>query len=116
MAVGYRFDGAVTRNLVRTRGKAWKVVAAPGGADTSELDGVAMTSASNGWAAGWFFDGSANHAVLLHWNGHRWSKQPLPTNGTADELHGVAGTLGEGGVGGRLVGEHRDQALALHCC
>ena len=65
-----------------------------------------MTSASNGWAAGWFFDGAVNNALLFHWNGHAWTKQPLPTNGTADELHGVGGILGEGGVGGGLVREH----------
>ena len=59
-AVGYRFDGAVTRNLVAAlerqgvegRGRARRE------RHHRELDGVAMTSASNGWAAGWFFDGS----------------------------------------------------------
>ena len=46
----------------------------------------------------------------------RGAKQPLPTNGTADELHGVAGpSAKEAWAVGSFVSTV-NQALALHCC
>jgi hypothetical protein len=38
--------------------------------DTGPLEGVAATSASNAWAVG--------SGAILHWNGHRWSRQTNP--------------------------------------
>jgi len=49
---------------------------------TPALSGVAAASGRNAWAVG-------GH-VILHWNGHAWSRVPSPLRGVRSFLLGVA--------------------------
>src|SRR5215467_6859062 len=55
-------------------------VPAPGTVDTV-LTGVDVLSASDVWAVGYYFDGSVNQPLALHWDGSTWSNSPIPGAG-----------------------------------
>jgi hypothetical protein len=55
-------------------------VPAPGTIDTV-LTGVDVMSASDVWAVGYYFDGSAQQPLALHWDGSTWSNSPVPGAG-----------------------------------
>ena len=42
---------------------------------------MAATSASNAWAVGTFFNGTADQGFILHWNGQKWARQAIPNPG-----------------------------------
>ena len=77
-AVGQFSDGTVQHTLtVRWNGKSWRHVSspdAPGAGPFSQLDGVAVTSATNAWAVGSALRTNPTRGVivLLHWNGRSW--------------------------------------------
>ena len=51
------------------------------------LNAVRAVSASNIWAVGEFGNGTdSNHALILHWNGKKWSRMPSPSPGTGNYL------------------------------
>ena len=55
------------------------------------LSGVAVKSASNAWAVGYYQRGSAQYTLTEHWNGSRWTLVPSPSPATGQSrLHGVA--------------------------
>lgn len=63
-----------------------------GGSD-NELDGVAAISASNVWAVGSYYGGTAERTLIEHWNGIAWKVIPSPNHGTSSNyLSGVAAT------------------------
>jgi hypothetical protein len=45
------------------------------------LSGVAATSASNAWAVGTYFNGTAEQGFILRWNGQKWAIQTIPNPG-----------------------------------
>ena len=51
-------------------------VPSPGKVETV-LTGVDVRTASDVWAVGYYFDGSADRPLALHWNGSTWSKTPV---------------------------------------
>jgi VCBS repeat protein len=55
-------------------------VPAPGVIDTV-LTGIDVQSASDVWAVGYYFDGSADRPLALHWDGSTWSNSPIPGTG-----------------------------------
>src|SRR5215469_8162103 len=58
---------------------------------TNVLNGVAAVSRSEAWAVGYGYNGSANKALIEHWNGHRWRIWHSPNPGyKGTTLNGVA--------------------------
>src|SRR5215469_9015319 len=60
-----------------------------GTAIPGELYGVSASSASNAWAAGTYCTTSAcsvSDALLVHWNGTKWSKVAGPNPGSGSHL------------------------------
>jgi hypothetical protein len=64
-------------------------VPAPGTIDTV-LTGVDVLSASDVWAVGYYFDGSANQPLALHWDGSTWSNSPIPGAGMLRKVRALA--------------------------
>jgi hypothetical protein len=60
-------------------GARWRIVPSPSAGFGSRLEAVAGTSASSAWAVG----GSETpyRAIMLHWNGRRWSSFRIPGDG-----------------------------------
>jgi len=84
-AVGFQVSGQADRTLTEHwNGKAWQHVKSlsPGGVGhTAELLSVSTLSKSNAWAVGFFSDGTLNHSLIEHWNGHAWKVFPPPVQG-----------------------------------
>jgi FG-GAP-like repeat len=64
-------------------------VPAPGLIDTV-LTGVDVQSASDVWAVGYYFDGSVNRPLALHWDGSTWTNWPVPGAGMLRKVSEVA--------------------------
>ena len=83
-----------TRYAQHWNGTAWKRVAlpVPKGAQAPEFNGAAAVSPDDIWAVGDAeLRGSryAAHAIVDHWNGHRWRTVPSPPSGRYSRLVGV---------------------------
>ena len=83
--------------ILHWNGRAWSKVAAPSPGHFSELNGVAASAAANAWAAGEYcvtIRGCASigklRALILHWNGRKWSRVASPDPGRASVLGGLA--------------------------
>jgi len=90
-AVGYYLNGTANQTLiVHWNGTRWRQVPSPdpsGPANDNFLVGVAALSPGNVWAVGEYSAGTADHSLIVHWNGTRWRPVPSPGSG----LDGVAG-------------------------
>jgi VCBS repeat protein len=64
-------------------------VPAPGAVDTV-LTGVDVLSADDVWAVGYYFDGSVNQPLALHWDGSTWSNSPIPGAGMLRKVRALA--------------------------
>jgi hypothetical protein len=64
-------------------------VPAPGAIDTV-LTGVDVLSADDVWAVGYYFDGSVNQPLALHWDGSTWSNSPIPGAGMLRRVRALA--------------------------
>lgn len=101
-AAGYYFeDRRHIRQplMLHWNGESWRQFPLPsvGPSLGMYLFGVTATSARNAWAAGYIAlttDLTVEKSLILHWNGHRWDREPTPNpNPTGDnQLQGVAGT------------------------
>jgi len=96
-AVGY-YDvngTSVARTLVEHwNGRAWKQMASPspGGSGTfNAFWGVTALSATNAWATGSYWNGSADQPMLAHWNGRSWKRAASPDPGGASSYGIVSG-------------------------
>jgi hypothetical protein len=96
-AVGYYNNGTAEQTLIEHwDGKAWKVQPSPnpgGSSQPNELNHVAATSPTNAWAVGYYYDGTANHTLIEHWNGKAWKVAQGANPGgrsNQNELRGVA--------------------------
>lgn len=96
-AVGAFNNGPGTGNktlVLHWNGTSWRQVRspAPGGpGHGSFLAGVRARSASDAWAVGSFFNGTAFRTLALHWNGSAWSQVTTPDPSASDnELEAVA--------------------------
>jgi len=86
-AVGsYTNSNNVSQTLiVHWDGSAWKQVKAPnpgGPARDQELTSVASVSAKDAWAVGFYYNGSFDQSIILHWNGTAWKQQKSPDPGS----------------------------------
>jgi hypothetical protein len=92
------------------------------GAGTNSLAAVDAVSRCDAWAVGYFeeTDGSNDKALILHWDGTAWKRQPTPLPGLRSELHGVTATSSSNvwAVGTFRVkdaqGSYEDKTLILH--
>jgi hypothetical protein len=85
----------VGTDIEQWNGFAWypQTLSAPAGSTGYGLQGVAATSASNAWAAGFAVVGGVFQTLIQHWDGHAWSIQPSKNVGTgANTLAGLAAT------------------------
>jgi hypothetical protein len=64
-------------------------VPAPGTIDTV-LTGVDVLSADDVWAVGYYFDGTVNQPLALHWDGSTWSNSPIPGAGMLRKVRALA--------------------------
>jgi hypothetical protein len=84
-------DGvSVTRSLIEHwNGTAWTVVPSPNvGQGNNSLAAVAVRSANDAWAVGFFDDVTGSiptrRTLIEHWNGTAWSVVASPNAGTGD--------------------------------
>ncbi len=118
-AVG-NYDNSANTTLTlieHWNGTTWTQVPSPSPAgsaanDSSILNGVAATSASNAWAVG--TSGLENQALIEHWNGTTWTQVPSPIL-AGSELESVTATSSSNAwaVGFYTVGS-TGQALIEH--
>jgi hypothetical protein len=85
-AVGSYSNGKVRHTLIlRLNGKSWTAVPSPnpgGPTHDSRLTSVAVVSARNAWAAGYYQTAQAfRRTLILHWNGRTWAQVPSPNPG-----------------------------------
>lgn len=87
-AVGEHYNSSLNTDrtlILHWDGTAWTKVPSPNpaGSISDVLDGVAVTSATDGWAVGSYYSTAhqATRTLILHWDGTRWSKvaSPSPT-------------------------------------
>jgi hypothetical protein len=106
LAVGSSIDSHGTQRAVALHwnGTQWTSVTVPT-ATGSELDGVTTPSASDAWTVGlgpgraaagddvWAVGGFvANHqngTLMLHWDGHAWTRVPVPSQAKSSGLGSV---------------------------
>jgi len=120
-AVGDSSSTGWSHTLIeRWNGKAWKVVASPdpaGSSANNQLDGVAVTSPSNAWAVGQFWNGSSWQPLTERWNGTSWKLVRCPDPGGKAARDGLAGVAASSASGAWAVGEYAHgstlQALIL---
>ena len=102
-AVGYKCSNADCSepNLTYStlidhwNGKTWSAVAGPSPGPSAQLTGVSAVSATDAWAVGNTNSGPVNTipgpALILHWNGTKWSTTPIPEASTTFfSLRGVS--------------------------
>ena len=82
------------------------------------LQGVAVTSARNAWAAGFSSNGTTNQTLIEHWNGTAWRLVASPNpSSTRNVLNGVAASSA---TNAWAVGSYDSSTVwrtfALHCC
>jgi hypothetical protein len=88
-----------TSGILRYDGAAWRAVPAPAGLEQyTSLDGLALPTPSEGWAAG----SGANRSYILHYTGGAWTLYPGTAGlglGSTLYLRGLAmGSPGEGWI------------------
>jgi hypothetical protein len=123
-AVGHYFNGSATQTLVlHWNGTSWKRVPSPnpgGSANGHNLFGVHAVSASNAWAVGIYFNGTANQTLVLHWNGTSWKRVPSPNPGGSSHDNVLFGVAASSPTNIWAVGDYGNgtafDTLALHCC
>jgi alkylated DNA repair dioxygenase AlkB len=120
-AVGhYNNSSNVSQTLtLHWNGSAWKVVPSPdpsGPALDQELTGVAGSSAQDAWAVGFYYNGSFDKSMILHWNGSAWKQVTSPSPGSQGTfLFGVRTTSASNAwaVGSSYNGT-ADKTLTVH--
>jgi hypothetical protein len=96
-AVGSSFSNATGfQTLIEHwNGTQWSVVRSPnpGAPSTNNtLLGLAVTSTSNAWAVGTSSTATADHTLILHWNGTSWTQATSPTPDGSDQLRSASAT------------------------
>ena len=75
-------------------GASWSRVASPnpgGSSKSNYLIRVVVTTPTNAWAVGRYFDGTAYQTLIEHWNGASWSRVASPNPGGISHDNGLAG-------------------------
>lgn len=124
-AVGYgvnSFSRGDATLIEHWNGRAWRTVKSPnpGGLLGNNLYGVTATSARNAWAVGTWDNGTANHTLIIHWNGKTWRTQPSSNPGGDTNDNGLFAIDATAATNRWTVGSYSAGAgpltLALYCC
>jgi hypothetical protein len=96
-AVGSSFTNAngFSTLIEHWDGTAWTIKPSPPAAPNTSnlLNGLAVVSASNAWAVGSSSDATADHTLILHFNGTSWTRVAnTPTPDDSDILRAVSAT------------------------
>lgn len=97
-AVGHTAGGNGQTLIAHWNGAAWATVPSPSPGSFASLAGVAATATSDAWAVGSVSlspVGSASpnqQALILHWDGGRWTQVAVPALGSVAGLRAVAAT------------------------
>jgi hypothetical protein len=89
-------------------GTSWSIVpspydhlpSSPNSISDGSLTTVTARASNDVWAAGFFFtftDGDpagVYHALLIHWDGARWTQDTAPTSGTYNAIAGISTSAG----------------------
>jgi hypothetical protein len=126
-AVGYTLTG---RNMSRTlilhwNGLHWQIVPSPSVRASNRvinniLFAVSADSKNDAWAAGSWgseaggYGGGGDHALILHWDGRRWSRATLPVIRERSTLLGVASRAGQAWAVGDRGEQPRQRPLIEH--
>ena len=78
------------------------------------LTGVAVRTAGDVWAVGYYNDGGADRPLALHWNGSSWSSSPVPGAGLLRKVRAVASGNVWAAGGYYNASKQRYQTLAVH--
>jgi hypothetical protein len=129
-AVGYWLTGPhmlVSRTLIEHwDGRRWRIVPSPSvrasnGVLYDILFAVAADGSNDAWAVGSYeshaggYGGGGEHALVLHWNGKRWSRASLPPSRERTFLHGVVTQAGGAwAVGDRGLPPNHHRTLIEH--
>jgi hypothetical protein len=115
-AVGVARIGGVDQTLaLHWDGHTWTRVTTPdpgGPGVSSDLNGVAGSSASDTWAVG----STGTGTLILRWDGSRWTRVPSPTPGANAQLFAVAASSASNIWAVGIFSNGTDNALAVHCC
>jgi hypothetical protein len=86
-------DTVATALVTQWNGSTWSrtILPLPAKATSAVLDLVSGSSASDIWAAGEYIIGRAEHVLLEHYNGSKWTKVSLPAS--AQSLGQATGLL-----------------------
>lgn len=109
---GVRNNGGKTKSLLlHWNGHAWSQVSSPDyGTQNNTLISVAATAANSVWVADQVSSStSSSTALLLHWNGHHWSKAASLTNG---DFSGIGFSSPRNGW--LVGGDRKGLSLTLH--
>ena len=92
-AVGYHSTVAGRQALIlHWDGSEWTrfpIPDPPGARGGPTLTAVSASSASNAWAVGFYYDGTAQRPLDLNWDGVEWSPDNGPTSSEGVVLRGV---------------------------
>jgi hypothetical protein len=112
---GVSRSGNVEKTLIEHwDGSRWKVSPSPSpGTNFDLLTSVSAASPTSIWAVGSYDNGlrSPVKTLILHWNGHRWTKQDAPSPDLLSRLTGVAAVSGGEAW---AVGDDEADGLVLH--
>jgi hypothetical protein len=92
-AVGTEYSATAETTLIEHwDGTHWTRVPSPSPRVDNQLAGVSMASVTDGWAVGWIGDVNNNvyRALLLHWDGTRWTRVPVSVPVGMTELWSVS--------------------------
>jgi hypothetical protein len=81
-------DGLGQGIILHLTGGRWRQVPIPVTVPAT-LNGVTAVSASDVWAVGATYQAGTTDTLILHWNGHAWTRQDSSNPGDADMLLGV---------------------------
>jgi hypothetical protein len=92
-AVGYYYDGSVTRTLIEHwDGVQWAIIPSPNvGTQINILNGVTIAAPNDVWAVGYYDNewASPDGMLIEHWDGAAWSVVVGPNLGDDNRLHDV---------------------------
>jgi hypothetical protein len=98
-AVGYSGQGTGVQTLIEHwNGSAWNIVDSPNpGTSGNYLQATAkITTASDVWAVGYYYEGGHPRTLIERWNGANWNIVPSPNVGTiGNSLFSVSGVYAD---------------------
>jgi hypothetical protein len=118
-AVGFYYTGVDKSMILHWNGSSWKQVTSPNpGSHGNFLFGVRATSASNAWAVGSSFNGTADKTLIVHWDGSAWKQVNSPNPGGATQNNDLSSVAVTSATDAWAVGEYDSgtgtRTLALH--